>query len=31
LTYFARVLLNSRVLAIANGGAAELRGVTPAN
>ena len=31
LTYFTRALLNSRVLAVANGGAAVLRGVTPAN
>ena len=31
MTYFTRALLNSRVLAVANGGAAVLRGVTPAN
>ena len=31
LTYFTRALLASRVLAVANGGAAVLRGVTPAN
>jgi hypothetical protein len=31
LTYFARALLDPRVLAVANGGAAVLRGVTPAN
>jgi len=31
LTYFTRALLDPRVLAVANGGAAVLRGVTPAN
>ena len=31
LTYFARALLDPRVLAVANSGAAGLRGVTPAN
>ena len=31
LTYFAHALLDSRVLAVANGGAAALRGVTSAN
>jgi len=31
LTYFTRALLDPRVLTIANGGAAVLRGVTPAN
>ena len=31
LTYFPRALLASKVLAVANGGAAVLRGVTPAN
>ena len=31
LTYLAHALLDSRVLAVANGGAAALRGVTPAN
>jgi len=31
LTYFARALLGSRVLVVANGGAAALRGVTPVN
>ena len=29
LTYFTRALLDSRVLAVGNGGAAALRGVTP--
>jgi len=31
LTYFTRALLDPRVLAVANGGAAVLRGVMPAN
>jgi len=31
LTYFARALLGSRVLVVANGGAAALHGGTPAN
>ena len=31
LTYFTRALLDSRVLAIENGGAAALRDVTPAD
>jgi len=31
LTYFTRALLDSRVLAIGNGGAAALRGVAPAD
>jgi len=31
LTYFTRALLDPRVLTVANGGAAVLRGVTPAN
>jgi len=31
LTYFTRALLDLRVLAVANGGAMVLRGVTPAN
>jgi len=31
LTYFSRALLDPRVLAVANGGAAVLRGVTPAD
>jgi len=31
LTYFTRALLDSRVLAVENGGAAALRGVTPAD
>jgi len=31
LTYFTRALLDPRVLAVANGGAAVLRGVTPAD
>jgi len=31
LTYFTRALLDPRVLVVANGGAAVLRGVTPAN
>ena len=31
LTYLAHALLDSRVLAVANGGTAALRGVTPAN
>jgi len=31
LTYFTRALLDPNVLAVANGGAAVLRGVTPAN
>ena len=31
LTYFTRALLDSRVLAVGNGGAAALRGVTPAD
>jgi len=31
LTYFTRALLDPRVLAVANGGAALLRGVTSAN
>ena len=31
LTYFTRALPDPRVLAVANGGAAVLRGVTPAN
>jgi len=31
LTYFTRALLDPRVLAVANGGAAVRRGVTPAN
>ena len=31
LTYFTRALLAPRVLAVTNGGAAVLRGVTPAN
>jgi hypothetical protein len=31
LTYFTRALLDSMVLAVVNGGAAVLRGVTPAN
>ena len=31
LTYFTRALLGLRVLAVANGGATVLRGVTPAN
>jgi len=31
LTYCTRALLDPRVLAVANGGAAVLRGVTPAN
>ena len=31
MTYFTRALLNPRVLAVTNGGAAVLRGVTPAN
>jgi len=31
LTNLAHALLDSRVLAVANGGAAALRGVTPAN
>ena len=31
LTYFARALLDPRVLAVANGGAAVLRNITPAN
>jgi len=31
LTYLAHALLDSRVLAVANGGAAALRVVTPAN
>jgi len=31
LTYFTRALLDSRVLAVRNGGAAALRGVTPAD
>ena len=31
LTYFTRALLDPRVLAVANGGAAVLRGVTPVN
>jgi len=31
LTYFTRALLDSRVLAVGNGGAAVLHGVTPAN
>ena len=31
LTYLAHALLDSRVLAVKNGGAVALRGVTPAN
>ena len=31
MTYWAHALLDSRVLAVVNGGAAALRGVTPAN
>ena len=31
LTYFTRALLDSRVLAVGNGGAVALRGVTPAD
>ena len=31
LTYFTRALLDSRVLVVVNGGAAVLRGVTPAD
>ena len=31
LTYFTRALLDSRVLAVGNGGAAALRGDTPAD
>jgi len=31
LTYFTRALLDSRVLAVGNGGAVVLHGVTPAN
>ena len=31
MTYFTRALLDSRVLAVGNGGAAALRGVTPAD
>ena len=31
MTYFARALLDSRVLAVGNGGAAALRGDTPAD
>ena len=31
MTYFTRALLDPRLLAVANGGAAVLRGVTPAN
>ena len=31
LTYFTRALLDSRVLAVGNGEAAALRGVTPAD
>ena len=31
LTYFTRALLDSRVLAVGNGGAAALRDVTPAD
>ena len=31
MTYFTRALLDSRVLAVVNGGAAVLRSVTPAN
>ena len=31
VTYFTRALLDPRVLAVGNGGAAVLRGVTPAN
>ena len=31
LTYFTRALLDPRVLAVGNGGAAALRGVTPAD
>jgi len=31
LTYFTRALLDSRVLAVGNGGAAVLHGVTPTN
>ena len=31
MTYFTRALLDPRVLAVANGGAAALRSVTPAN
>ena len=31
MTYFAHALLDSRVLVVANGGAAALRGVTLAN
>jgi len=31
LTYFTRALLDSKVLAVGNGGAAALRGVTPAD
>ena len=31
LTYFTRAVLDPRVLAVANGGAAVLHGVTPAN
>jgi len=31
VTYFTRALLDPRVLAVVNGGAAVLRGVTPAN
>jgi len=31
LTYFTHALLDSRVLAVGNGGAAAVRGVTPAD
>ena len=31
MTYFTRSLLTSKVLAVANGGVAVLRGVTPVN
>ena len=31
MTYFTRALLDPKVLAVGNGGAAALRGVTPAD
>ena len=31
MTYFTRSLLDPRVLAVGNGGAAALRGITPAD